>query len=798
MTQGPENTRPYTLFIDESGRFGERDLAEERHDGTPSSQICGIVLPGAFQHKMRGRDLPPALLELFPLDQKDHAVDVPYAERAAMIDRVVKLCTRRGWRLVRLVNNSGIGEGEVSVTYTRMVAELMVCLYQTLREEDPDCYPVIHLTYAQMMLGKRIQGRAYYFSRGEVTPERRYKGTPIMIEPLEYAEAIKRELMIDIKHGMGISEEEARRALGQLRSASARIHPALRLSDLVSNCTYRRGRALRNFGTTRACLLDAIEPYDYELHPLKSVHLAEDLARHRALGQAIILVIDHLAHRRQSADAQDRLRETLHELIEDLAKEHSAERASDLRAMLDSVEDWVYRQRNYSIAEDLIEVLQEEVFPPLQSALTQRGEEDEITWARFRLLNLALANANHNGRLELVRQRRVALERLRGQVNHRWEELPVIMLSQLNIASSCANTLEVHHGLEIAEEVRGFYQDLTEMLDAFRGRSLISSHMRVDKQGYALSVMLMLERYMCLERIADGEEIDQHLERGRALGYEALNTLSGIEDKMRIYQQLAHLEALAGDFNRAWQYLEYGVRGGDLPPVLDASPTRDQGAQSVPMTQRLEEARIACLDALEELSELAGRFPIFHVIRLAALEISNQGRSEGFSKFERRLLTCARTQARSILEGRVDDYPAHAILRAWSTFTARIGEETTAVGSLRVLCRLIDEYGGGDALHIVTLCAMVETAIALFESGAEKTGIDIISTPAQKQTRRKKKRDLLSFKERLKWVRVQVGDVPRLLKWLDELDYKCEAWISQPQDRTRRLSLYRHAMRYPG
>ena len=785
MTKEPAATRSYTLFIDESGRFGEYDLAEERHEGTPSSQICGIVLPGTYQHKKRGADLPSALLELFPLDQKDHAVDLPHAERASMIERVIKLCAQRQWRLTRIVNNSGIGEGEVTTTYTRMVAELIVCLYQTLREEEPDCDPVIHLTYAQMMLGKRIGGRAYYFSRREVTPELRYQGTPIMIEPLEYAEAIKRELMIDIKHGMGLSEDEAKRALGHLRSASARIHPALRLSDLVSNCTYRRGRALRNFSSTRAHLLDAIEPYDYELHPLKSVHLAEDLARHRALGQAVILVIDYLTHRRQSPEAQERLRETLHELIEDLSKEHSAERASDLRAMLDAVEDWVYRQRNYSVAEDFIKALREEVLPPLQRALAQRGAEDEIVWAQFRLLNLALANANHNGRLELARRRRDELDQLRGQVNHRWEELSTIMLSQLNIARSCANTLDLRHGLKIAEEVRGFYQDLTEMLGAFRGESLISSQVRVHKQGDALSVMLMLARYICLEHLATSKPIDPELDRGRSWGREALDVLSSIEDRMRIYQQLAHLEALAGDFERAWYELWCGIKGVG----------RAQ-AESAPYD--LATIRLDCLDALESLSTHEARFPMFHVIRLAMIEVSHIGPIEELSTFRRRLLALIRDQARPILEGRVDDHPAHAILRVWSVFNARLGDEATAIGSLRTLCRLIDEYGGGDALHLVTLSAMAETAIALFESGAEETGLKLIAESTQKSSRGRKKRDLLNFGERARWVQAQVGDVPNLVTWLDELNDRCNSWSAQPHDVMRRHALRHHAMRYPG
>ena len=86
----------------------------------------------------------------------------------------------------------------------------------------------------------------------------------------------------------------------------------------MSNGTYKRGRALRHYPRVRAQLFDLMEPYDFELHPLRPQHQAEDLANHRALGQAIILVLNNMTQRQLSAEAKSRLEETLHELVEDL------------------------------------------------------------------------------------------------------------------------------------------------------------------------------------------------------------------------------------------------------------------------------------------------------------------------------------------------------------------------------------------------------------------------------------------------------------------------------------------------
>ena len=112
-----ELRRDYTLFIDESGQFGEEALREERLQERPSSQICGILLPGIYEKKRRGDDLPPALLSLFPKGGEKHAVDMSHADRAKLLEKVIKLTKRSEWRLVRLVNNSGIGEGAVIQTY---------------------------------------------------------------------------------------------------------------------------------------------------------------------------------------------------------------------------------------------------------------------------------------------------------------------------------------------------------------------------------------------------------------------------------------------------------------------------------------------------------------------------------------------------------------------------------------------------------------------------------------------------------------------------------------------------------
>ena len=85
-----------------------------------------------------------------------------------------------------------------------------------------------------------------------------------------------------------------------------------------------------------------------------------------------------------------------------------------------------------------------------------------------------------------------------------------------------------------------------------------------------------------------------------------------------VYQQLAHLEALAGDFDLAWRLLWLGLNQGD--------ETSGDYLARLGRTQSIDAEedcpwRYGCLDSLDGLSELAARFPLFHVTRLGSLEV---------------------------------------------------------------------------------------------------------------------------------------------------------------------------------
>jgi hypothetical protein len=771
--------REYTLFIDESGQFGEEALIKEREAESPSSQICGILIPGFFEKRKRGDDLPSALLTLFPKGQEKHAVDMSHADRALLVEKVIKKTQESNWRLVRLVNNSGIGEGEVIQTYTRMVAEMIVCLYQTLREEHPKERPVIHLTYAQVLLGKRIDGRDYYFSHNEVKPSMRYKGSPIMIPILEYKEAIVRELQIDLRHGLGLTEEETDRIFGKVNEESARIHPALQLSDLVSNCSYKRGRALRHYPLTRLKLLNTLEPYDFELHPLKAQHQAEDLANHRALGQAIILVISHLSGELLNLEARLRLQETLSELLEDLAEEHSDELRSDLIAMIDAVADMVHRQRDFSRAEELIKYLSEDVIEPLEDQVAAFHGKADLNWVRYRLLNLALANANHSGYLALARQRRTLLVELRPKVNDRWEEIPIVMESQLNIAVSYGDSFCFEEGVALAEDVCGFYQDLSSLLSDFRGQSLLAPSLKIKNHMAALGTTLMLERYLCLERIAKDQPIDELIDRGRSLGNDALALSHGKEDVMRIHQQLAHLEAIGGHYLQAWRHLYLGLTGS-----LKASDEL--------MSLEVKALRERCIKALDMLHDEALDFPIFHTLRLGILDLSAQGVTAELEAFSAALSTRFIKRCADLLDERKDDYPAHGLLRVWAGLNAIRGEEAMAIGALRILTRLTSKQRSALALHLVSICAHIEVAVYLVNAGRSQRALTMLKPS------KGKKNDQDSLSTMMTKVNQRIKEDPQLSSWLLVLEKQLTAWQSNGLQTQQGHQLLKLAARYSG
>ena len=772
-----ELRREYTLFIDESGQFGEEALADERSKEQPSSQICGVLVPGVYEKRKRGDDLPPALLSLFPKGQEKHAVDMSHADRAKLLEKVIKTAKRSDWRLVRLVNNSGLGEGELIQTYTRMVAELIVCIYQKLRDERPNEQAVIHLTYAQVLLGKRIEGREYYFARHEVSREMRFQGSPIMIPILEYQEAVTRELEIDLRYGLGFTRDETSLVLGKIIEESARVHPALQLSDLVSNGSYKRGRALRHYPHVRTQLFDFMEAYDFELHPFKAQHQAEDLANHRALGQAIVLVLNHMTQNKLSDDALHRLEETLTELIEDLAEEHSAEQRSDLTAILDSIEDMVQRIRDASLAEEMMEAAERLVFTPLERSMISLHGEADLSWVRYRALHLALANANHSGQLQLAKLRREQLLDMRSQVNDRWELIPLVMDAQLNIAVSFSEELDYQHALEISEEVCGFYHDLSSMLSLFRGQSLLSPSLKMRGHANALEVTLQLERYLCAQRLSIGEPISDLIERGRQLGVEAIEQTHSREELMRVHQQLAHLEALGTQFSRAWHHLYSGLDGD---PPLNGS-------------LELSELRENCLMALDDLKDEVLVFPLFHTLRLCCEEFDSSP-SDELQSFARAIVKWVKTRADDLICGAIDDYPAHAILRAWARLNAFLGDEAASIGALRVLDTLVDKAPKALSLGMVRICARIEVAITLAK--------------VEQQPFSKRVHSLISgddghlmnrmIQKQAHQLRLALGQDAKLLAWIERLADLTKSWSSSHYHPKHSDELLRVAESYVG
>ena len=770
-----EIRRHYTLFIDESGQFGETALKNERKNQheQPSSQICGVLIPGSFEKKQRGADLPNALLALFPKGGQLHATDISYEERADLVKKVVQQSKISGWRLVRLVNNSGIGEGEVIQTYTRMVAEMIVCIYQKLREEVPQEKPLIHLTYAQVLLGKRIHGRDYYFSRNEVTQELRHQGTPIMIPILEYKEAITRELQIDLRHGLGMSEQEVAQVFGEVNEESARIHPALQLSDLVSNCSYKRGRALRDYPKLRQKLLNTLEPYDFELHPLKVQYLAEELANHRALGQAIFVLVSHLNSDQLNAQAKTRLTEVLEELIEDLAQEHTEELASDLQALIDAIEDLVQRERDASEAELMIKALLEQVLSPLETKLTQRWGHSDLNWFKYRVLNLALVNANHSGNLKLAQTRAQALIDLRPLINNRWEDIPTIMHSQLNIAVYYADRLLFSEAVQYAEEVCGFYQDFSSLLGAFRGQSLLADQLKIKNHMAALGTTLTLERYLCLEKQSQYETIDDLVERGRELAEQALVLSDTKEDEMRLWQQYAHLEAIAGHLDSAWQKLFLGIGGQ---------------TQDFSLSQHH-----LFIEQLGQHSDQSIQFPMFHTLRLILISYQSGFSLVDLDSLFDELSTLFVKRFQKLLEGFRDDYPSHGLLRLWSVLNALKGNEAIAIGALRVLDRVIKAQKSSVSLALISVCAQAENAVYLAQQGSKKRVNTFLDLGVQSKSEHKQ-----SLFKNISMLKAKIQDEEKLVQWLTTLEKQLLAWQKSDFNMERAQSILKHCARYAG
>jgi len=741
----------FTIFIDESGRFSEEDLQQQRDARRATTQIAGVVAPGQLYDTPKDK-LPPSVLSLFPLKQegfhtKDEGDQVVIQKASSSLD----LMRAHGYLPIRIRNNAALGEGKVERTYTHMVAELITRLYETFAERDPQARPVFHLYYAVVKLGKRYQGRAYYYHVDHHIPQHIERaGQPIFIQHELYESSIRRELVEEVQYGLGLNAEVAQQILGEVRYGSARRHPMLQLADVVSACSYRHFKRLKRDPDTLKAFKDALSPYDYELSPLKAVELAEELSVHRAVGQALIMTLEELRRPQLSHEARHALKRVIRELVDDLADSSEAERATDMRVIVNELEDLVQRVRDGDQAEVLIKDLEGLVFTPLERAVQLRGSSCELDAVRFKVLNHALANANYTGNLKLARERRVALEALHKSVNHRFELLQTLMRSRLNIASSSHDCFELDEALSLSLEVAQFYRDMKEMIGAFEGSELLSPDLKMSGCGMALNTALRVELALLIRGVGDVE-----VARGHAK--EALKDFTRGSEQARVYQQLAHVEAVTGHFDEAWEALSYGL-----------DPHR-------PYPPEAGEARPTCLthmiDTLREQGEerlTVERFALMHTLTLASRQAWVQ--PESADPLTKQLITVCREVNKGLFEGELDDYPAHAILSATAELAAHHGSSlmTSALRSLVSLCE-----GERGLLGALPLVAIASCACVLTKRGETSQAQALLKLKGLRMS------PLTQVTQRLKGLYHDAG-APKLSAWIEALGTQAQALRDAP------------------
>jgi len=685
-------TTDYTIFIDESGRFDEAELERQRDKSDGTSQIAGVLARGQLYETPKER-LPPQVLKVFPLKEEGfHTKDRGESAVHEKASQALELMSALGYQAIRICNNAALGEGKYERTYTHMVATLISRLYETLREARPQERPVFHLYYAVVKLGKRYQGRSYYYATEDRLPSRvESHGQPIFINHELYEATIRRELTEEVQFGLGLSAEEAQRLLGEVKWGSARRHPMLQLADVVSACSYRSFVRLKGHEQLKEALREALSGYDYALHPLRAVELAEELSAHRAVGQAIIMTLEELRRPELSPEAQHALRRVTRELVDELAERSEAERATDLRVMVNELEDLVQRVRDADSSERLIRDLERLILSPLEREVSLRGSSCELSAVRFKVLNLALANANHMGDLKLARERREQLSVIHQSVHHRFELLHSLMKSRLNMATSHHDAFELNEALSLSLEVAQFYHDMKEIMGAFEGSALLSPQLKIAGRGMALSSALRVERAL----LARGEG---DFELARAHAQDALEEFTRGGERARVYQQLAHLEALAGRFTEAWGALAYG-----LDPHREAPPACGEERRDC-LTLMIE-----LLPSRVESGLMVEAFQLMHSLRLAAQQAWSEPQS--LDRQSLQLLRVTREAGAVFFEGERDDYPTHAILR-YSAELAAQHHDPLMIGALRALierCR-----GERGLLRALPLVAIATCACVLF------------------------------------------------------------------------------------
>jgi len=672
-------THHYDLWIDESGTFqetsakrSERRAAQRQHF---PSQLAGLLVPQGLLDRKRATAI---------LHSAHSTAGLPYARGQqvhahkihdqtaynALAGTVADSVARKpGWYAARMVNAEQVAFGDRVTTYTMMLSELMLRIYEELgRNHNGPIH--LHATCAIVVLGHHQDD------------------SPVFMDEEAYRSCLRRELT-RAAIARGLAAESSRWHFS-LRLGSGLRRPELQLCDIISNSS--KGDFDRCTDDTRTKLLNAFGPFDLSLTIRTLDRRVDELMDAGSLGPALQLLGSALVEDELGPAARTGAEQRLQHLLERLARQPAPTRDMHLAILGPWLDQLIEVQRDADQGIAMARWAIKQILEPLEGLVDERAQPT-LRAHTYDVHRRLLSAANHSGCLHIAREQSSQLNELAPALAGHWEHAPILVEGMLAQAVHLGDCLDHDGASALMRTLDDYYEALADLMhDALP--TVFPEQVRSEQRAKALGTWLQAEMMAAVRQ-------PERFDTARGLNDRAIAEFLAPGDIARQQQYRGHLETLAGNWSHARQALALGL--------------------GAPEARHHDLAR-----AVANLDGVPHAFALLHWLRLGAA-IHTRGPVGERESFDKAFRSVAPWRSSWVTDPR-RGYPAHGIRRSCAVILAGQGKLDRAESVLGHLRALTPLERGQPLLALIVLAAHVEVA-ALAWNRNERQGRRLLEHP---------------------------------------------------------------------
>jgi hypothetical protein len=653
----------YDLYFDESGNFEDYAFLEDgikrAEQPQKSSQLVGVLtIHGQFNPAIADNILKLSLVKVgLPLQKEFHSnkimSDYGRDVYSIMLDEFLRQMRQRSsLKPVRLWNNAKIGFGDKVATYTSMVAEMVVRIFEMLTRTHGNSKIELNIIAARVRTNGHERNAPQQFIN-EADYKRR------ITEQIAFA-AVRR----------GVAHNQSNWLIGSFRFDSGLKYRPLQVCDLLSHASYRNYKNCFIAGR-KTNLKELFGEYDFMLN---RTTVLEEIEHHRQVG-SLAHAIQAIAENCDRPELEESVRQSIKEHRTSIVKQLVSMPASGRNIHLRQVADWgsqFLAIRDLDLSDKMLKWLEKWIAVPLCDSGNNSDVED-VHWFLMQLLNLRLGQHNHRGQLSIARPICDRLHELFPKLAGKWEHAPLLTESMTQEAVHRNDCYEYDEASHLMTGVADYYGDLSSLMSVALPE-IFPEQVKSENRGRALGTKLQSEMFA-------GLSDPTRLDKARKLNEMALDEFTLEDDRSRQYQYRCQIETFAGSFSDARSSLAKSL--GILP---DISPTHAVLSENI-----------------KALDGVAQGFALLHWSRIA-MEAGRCSCKEELQQFCKTFTLNESPWANQ----NGQEYPAHGIRRHLAiafAHASRVNDSQQLVKSLRQF-----DTTNKEALELIRLAGCAESA----------------------------------------------------------------------------------------